>query len=119
MNPQTNKPAPDATHTAPKKPKKCRHPPRGDESVETVHQPAMPGNDMAGILDAETPFHRGFKEIAELGSNGQNRREQQKGPHFERQRWIGLVRAQHRKSRRHDNAPPPPPHRTAPPRPPT
>ena len=36
-------------------------------------QPAMTGNDLAGILDAETPFHRGFKEIAELRRNRKHR----------------------------------------------
>ena len=80
MNSPNHKTAADAIHAAPQKTEKCRQHHRGDESVETIHQSAMPGNDMAGILDAETPFHRGFKEIAELGSNGQNRSEHRRAP---------------------------------------
>src|SRR6476659_5417501 len=37
----------------------------------------MARNDMAGILDAETAFNRGFKEIAELGSNRENSAQEQ------------------------------------------
>ena len=29
----------------------------------------MTGNDLAGVLDAETAFHSRFKEIAELGND--------------------------------------------------
>ena len=41
-----------------------------DETVEPIHQSAMAGNEMAGILDAGAPLHRGFEEIAELRDNG-------------------------------------------------
>src|ERR1035437_8958210 len=37
----------------------------------------MPGNELAGVLDAETPLHRGLKEIAKLGSNRERRAQQQ------------------------------------------
>ena len=38
----------------------------GDEAVETIHQPAMAGNDVAGVFNAKTPLHRRLEEIAEL-----------------------------------------------------
>src|SRR5580704_9920575 len=64
-----HKTAADAIHAAPQNPENRGQNHRGDEPVEPVQQPAMPGNDVTGVLDAETPFHRGFKQIAELGSD--------------------------------------------------
>src|SRR3982074_3980272 len=64
-----HKTAADAIHATPQKAENRRQHDRGDGSVETIKQPAMPGNDVAGVLDAETPVHRGFEQIAQLGSN--------------------------------------------------
>src|SRR4051812_11866814 len=69
MNSPNHKTAADAIHATPQKTENRRQDHRGDESVEPVQQPAMPRDDLAGILDAETPFYRGFEEIAELGSD--------------------------------------------------
>ncbi len=38
----------------------------GDEAVEPVHDAAMAGDELAGILDAEAALDRGFEEIAGL-----------------------------------------------------
>src|SRR3982074_3851140 len=54
-----HKTAADAIHATPQKPENRRQDDRGDESVETIHQSAMPGNDVAGGLDAEKPLHPG------------------------------------------------------------
>src|SRR6187397_1620830 len=72
-----HKTAADAIRATPQKTENRRQHDRGDEAVETIHQPAMAGNDLTGILDAETPFHRGFEQIAELRSNRQHRGQQQ------------------------------------------
>src|ERR1700694_5565352 len=64
-----HKTAADAIRATPQKAKNRRHDDRGDVSIETIQQPTMPGNDVAGVLDAETAFHSGFKQIAELGSH--------------------------------------------------
>src|SRR5580692_6506240 len=64
-----HKTAADAIHAAAQKPENRRHDHRGDEPVEAIEQSAMAGNDVAGVLDAETPFHSGFKQIAELRSD--------------------------------------------------
>src|SRR5450759_1229790 len=42
----------------------------------------MPGNELAGVLDAEAPLHRGLKEIAKLGSNRERRAQQQERAGF-------------------------------------
>ena len=55
-----------AIHAAAQKPDKCRQHDRRDKAVETVEQPAMAGNDVAGVFDAEPPLYCRFKEIAEL-----------------------------------------------------
>src|SRR3984957_21290736 len=67
----------DAIHATPQKPENRRQDHRRDESVKTIEQSTMSGNDLTGILDAETAFHRGLKEIAELGNNRQSRAQQQ------------------------------------------
>src|SRR5258705_9543748 len=61
-----HKTAADAIHATPQKPENRLHDDGGDESVETIQQSTMPGNDMAGVLDAETPFHRGFTPLPQL-----------------------------------------------------
>src|SRR5258708_7931794 len=87
-----HKTAAHAIHATPQKPENRRSDDRGDEAVETIHQSAVPGNDMAGILDAETPFHRGFKEITELGSDREERAQEQQR--------AGFAEPERRKSRR-------------------
>src|SRR6202030_1942748 len=68
-----HKTAADAIHATPQNAENRRHDDRRDVSVETVQQAAMARNDVAGVLDAEAAFHCGFKQIAELGRNRQNR----------------------------------------------
>src|ERR1700687_1781354 len=79
MSSPNHKTAADAIHAAPQKAKNRSHDDCGDEAVETIHQPAMPGNQVAGVLDAEPPLHRGFEEITELGSNRKRCAQQQNG----------------------------------------
>jgi hypothetical protein len=61
-----HKTAADAIGTTAQEPEKCRQDDGCDKPIQPVHQPAMAGNDVAGILYAETPLHGGFEEIAEL-----------------------------------------------------
>src|SRR5882672_46455 len=61
-----HKTAADAIGATPQEPKKSRHCDGCDKSIQTIQEPAMAGNDLAGILHAKTPLHRGFEEIAEL-----------------------------------------------------
>src|SRR5258707_780211 len=68
-----HKTAADAIHAVPQKPENRRQHHGCDISVEAIQQPAMPGNDLAGVLDAETPFHCGFKQIAKLRRNREHR----------------------------------------------
>src|SRR6185437_6618695 len=75
-----HKTAADAIHAAPQKTENRCQDHRRDETVEAIEQPAVPGNDLAGVLDAETAFHCRLKEIAELGSNGNRDAQQQQGP---------------------------------------
>src|SRR3982074_2057025 len=91
-----HKTAADAIHATPQKPENRRQDDRGDESVETIHQSAMPGNDVAGVLDAETPFHRGLKQIAELGKKREDRAQQQQP--------AGLAKTKRRESSSDDQA---------------
>src|SRR6266404_1390442 len=91
-----HKTAADAIHATPQKPENRRQDDRSDESVETIQQSAMPGNDVAGVLDAETPFHRGLEEIAKLRCDRQNRAQQQQR--------SGFAETEGRKSRRYDEA---------------
>src|ERR1700737_3015458 len=78
-----HKSAADAIHAVSQKPENRSHDDGGDEPVETIQQPAVPRDEVAGVLDAKTPLHRGLKEIAELGSNRQSRPQQQKRAQFE------------------------------------
>src|SRR3954471_5801791 len=66
-----HKTAADAVEAAPHQAQNRREHNGGDIAVEAIEQPAMPGNDVAGILDAEMPFHGGFKEVAELRDDRQ------------------------------------------------
>src|SRR3982074_1617885 len=67
-----HKTAADAIHATPQNAENRRQDDGCDKSVETIHQPAMPWNNMAGVRDAETPFHRRLKEIAKLRGNREN-----------------------------------------------
>src|ERR1700722_7259064 len=71
-----HKTAADAIHATPQKAENRSYDDRGDETVERIHAPAMPGNEVAGILDAKTPLHRGFQEVAQLGCNRKCRAQQ-------------------------------------------
>src|SRR5262245_7723468 len=51
---------------------RCGHN-RCDIPIQAIHEPAMAGNDVARILDAETPLYRGFEEVAKLGNHGKKR----------------------------------------------
>src|SRR4030081_221119 len=84
MSSPNHKTAADAIGATPQKSENRRDDHRGHEPVETVQQAAMAGNDVAGILDAETPFHRGFKQIAKLRSDRENRAQQPHRPGFSR-----------------------------------
>src|SRR3569832_85815 len=55
-------------------------------AVEAVQQAAMSGNDVAGILDAEAPLHRGFEEITELRGHRQHGADQHDRYNFARSR---------------------------------
>src|SRR3954465_2274482 len=69
-----------------------------DEPVKTVQKPTVPRNDLARVLDAESPLHRRLQEIAELGSH----REHSSHP----QNLDGLAEAERHKPRRNDQARP-------------
>src|SRR5438094_2499626 len=71
-----HKTAADAIGTTPQEPKNSSHNDGCDKPVQTIQQPAMTGNDVAGILDAETPLHGRLEEIAELGADRENRAQQ-------------------------------------------
>src|SRR5580704_9173087 len=77
MTSPNHKTAADAIHATPQKAENRRQNDRGDVSVETIEQPAMPGNDVAGVLDTETPLYRGLKEIAKLRNDRKNSAQQQ------------------------------------------
>jgi hypothetical protein len=61
-----HKTAADAIGAAPQEPKKNRKGYGCDKPVQPVQEPAMAGDDLAGILHPKTPLYRGFEEIAEL-----------------------------------------------------
>src|ERR1700723_4204344 len=68
-----HKTAANAIRAAPQKAEKCRQNDGGDEAVKTIHQPAMAGNDVTGILAAEPALDGGLKEIAELRGDRESR----------------------------------------------
>src|SRR5664279_3108663 len=68
-----HKTAADAIRAGPQKSENCRQHHRGDEAIEAIHQPAMTGNDLAGVLDAEAAFDRGLQEITKLGCDREDR----------------------------------------------
>src|SRR3981189_1167285 len=76
------KPGADPIRAPPQKSENRRYYDRGDVPVETIEQPAMPGNDVAGVVYPPTALHRGFKEIAELGTNREHRAQQQQRAGF-------------------------------------
>src|SRR2546423_14211897 len=71
-----HKTAADAIDTTPQEPKNSSHNDGCNKPVQTIQQPAMAGNDVAGILDAKTPLPGGLEEIAELGDGRENPAEQ-------------------------------------------
>src|SRR6202012_4896624 len=60
-----HKTASDAIGAAAEKAENRRHDDGCNKSVQAVQEAAMAGNDVARILHAEPPLHRGFEEIAE------------------------------------------------------
>ena len=54
-------------------PENCRQNDGCDKPVQPVHQAAMAGNEVAGILDAEPALDRRFEEIAKLRGDRQHR----------------------------------------------
>src|SRR5882724_1581701 len=67
-----HKTAADAIGTTAQEPENGRQDDGCDKPIQPVHQPAMAGNHVAGILDPETPLHGGFEEIAELRGDREN-----------------------------------------------
>src|SRR5258705_10169174 len=67
-----HKTAADAIGTTAQEPENGRQDDGRDKSIQPVHQPAMAGNDVAGILDPETPLHGGFEEIADPPGDREN-----------------------------------------------
>src|SRR3954447_14737222 len=61
-----HKTAADAIGAAPQKPETRRHQHGRDKAIQPIQQPAMAGNDLARILDAEAPLYRGLEQIAKL-----------------------------------------------------
>ena len=59
---------PAAACRPPRKPRQRSRRNRDHKSIEPIHQAAMAGNEVAGILDAEMALDRGFQEIAELAT---------------------------------------------------
>src|SRR5437879_13815398 len=73
-----HKTAADAIGATTQEPEKCRQGDGCDKPIQPVHQPAMAGNDVTGILYAKTPLHAGFEQIAALrGDRETSGREQQ------------------------------------------
>src|SRR5581483_11934063 len=66
-----------ATRAAAQNSENRRQHDRRDIAVEAVHQPAMAGDDVAGVLHAEAALDGGFEEIAELRGYGQGGGDQQ------------------------------------------
>src|SRR4051794_37181204 len=64
-----HKTAADAIDTAAQDPDHSRQHDGGYIAVETIEQPAMPGNDLARILDIEPAFHRRLEQVAKLRDN--------------------------------------------------
>src|SRR5258705_10820374 len=91
-----HKTAADAIHAAPQNAEYRRHDDRCDKSVEPIQQPAMAGDDLARILDAEAPLYRGFEEIAKLRDHREERGDEQQRP--------GLSQPKRGKAPAHDKA---------------
>src|SRR6478736_588089 len=72
-----HKTAADAISATPQQTENCRYDDGCDKPVQAIHQPAMAGDDVTGILHAKPPFHRGLKEIAALRNYRQRRTQQQ------------------------------------------
>src|SRR4029077_2313806 len=77
-----HKTAADAIGAAPQKPKKSRKGYGCDKPVQPVQQPAMTGNDLAGILHPKATLHCRFEEIAKLRYHRKNARYHQQRAGF-------------------------------------
>ena len=66
-------PAAISTNSVPRRADQSHENRGGDKPVQPIHQAAMAGNQMAGILDAELPLQRGFEEIAALAPRRRSR----------------------------------------------
>jgi hypothetical protein len=84
-----HKTAADAIHAAPEKAQNRRQRTCRDKTVETIQQPAMARNDMAGVLDAESAFDSRFEQVAKLGYNRERSSDQK-----QRQERTGFARAE-------------------------
>ena len=72
----------DAIRAATQKAENSSHDDGGHKAIQPVHQPAMSGNDVAGILDAKPAFDGGFKEIAKLRGDRKARGQEQQRYRF-------------------------------------
>ena len=81
---------------------------RDQEAVETIHQSAMAGNELARVLGAETPLDRGLEQVAGLRND---RKHQRDNSHH--RELTDTARIGDRQSRRQ---PPRPSRRARPPR---
>src|SRR5690349_23091993 len=86
-----HKAAADAVGTIPQTSQNSRHDNGSNETVEAIHQTAMAGNKVAGILDAEAAFDGRFEQVAELGDDRERSADRNQGHGFERQQRIALV----------------------------
>src|SRR5689334_24515899 len=68
-----HKTAADAIGAAAQKAQNRSHRDGCDKPVQAIEQPAMTGNELARILDAEAALYRGFEQIAKLGDHRQKR----------------------------------------------
>src|SRR2546427_13259490 len=69
-----HKTAADAIGATPQEAKKSRPRDGRDKSIQPIQQPAMTGDDLAGILHPKTSLHRRLKQIAELRNHRKNAR---------------------------------------------
>src|SRR5438270_7181843 len=74
-----HKTAADAIHATPQKTENRRQSDRRNEAVEAIQQPAMSRNEVARILDVETPLHRRLKQIAKLGDDRERPTQENQG----------------------------------------
>src|SRR5690348_7151674 len=68
-----HKTASDAIDPAANNTDRGREHDRCDEAVDPVQHAAVTGNDVAGILDAETALHRRLEQVAKLRHDREHR----------------------------------------------